>query len=276
MASDSSDGVDYGKLADKIIDRAMATGMTRREVVSAVAGAGAAGTAVALASNRASAQDSLVIDGIDQIGRDGDRVQTLYVDNIDNYTSSETFDSVTVSNNLDAGSISTESASIGTVDGNGGTYRLIDRVNPGSTLTQFTGLSGDTMYRLFYNIRTVDPGETAFVRLNGDGATTGDYLYWDASATKQPDQNEFLLAEVTGSTAIAGWLTVTNSRLGQANRTGIRNDIMTEGNLDRVVDFGREGGRDATDGLSSIDIYIDAGGFDESLSVIELWERDYS
>jgi len=113
MASDSSDGVDYGKLADEIIDRAITTGMTRREVVSAIAGAGAAGTAVALASNRASAQDSLVIDGIDQIGRDGDRVQTLYVDNINNYTSSETFDSVTVNNNLDAGSINTGDLTVG-------------------------------------------------------------------------------------------------------------------------------------------------------------------
>ena len=107
MASDSSDGIDYEKLANEVIDRAMASGMTRREVVSAVAGAGAAGAAVMLASDRATAQDSLVIDGIDQIGRDGDRVQTLYVEDINNYTSNETFDSVTVNNSLDAGSVST-------------------------------------------------------------------------------------------------------------------------------------------------------------------------
>jgi len=116
MTADSSDGIDYNKLADKIIDRAVATGMTRREVVSAVAGAGAAGTAIGLMSNRASAQDNLVIDGIDQIGRDSDRVQTLYVENIDNYTSSETFDSVTVNNSLDAGSISTEQTRVDLLD----------------------------------------------------------------------------------------------------------------------------------------------------------------
>lgn len=100
MASDSSDGINYEKLADEIIDRAMASGMTRREIVSAVAGAGAAGAAVVFASDRASAQNTLVIDGIDQIGRDNDRVSTLYVDEINNFSSSQTFDSLIAANSF--------------------------------------------------------------------------------------------------------------------------------------------------------------------------------
>jgi hypothetical protein len=83
--------------------------MTRRALIAAggVAGGGVLGTL--FGCQRASAQtDPLVLRNVDQLGTSSNPVQDLYVENLTNYSSSETFDDLTVNNRIDAGSASVE------------------------------------------------------------------------------------------------------------------------------------------------------------------------
>lgn len=166
-------------------------------------------------------------------------------------------------------------ARFGTVSSQGDVFRLIGRETPGSDTgsIQFTGLSNDVEYRLWVS-SSVSGGTNVFVRMNGDGATTGNYDYWDASGTKQTGQNEFLVMSSSGAAAFANIITFANTDFSNTNRIGLNNRLLP-GTVSAISDFGREGGRDTAENLNSIELQT-GGSFNGGRTVVELWERDYS
>jgi len=176
---------------------------------------------------------------------------------------------------LDATTLNTERSRIGTVDNKGKTYRLIDRRAPssGTTTVQFSSLNNNTEYKIYLNCGMSTNGADIYLRLNGDGSSTGNYDYWDASGTEQTGQNEFLLASFTNGANMETNIHVDNASLGGNGHSGIRNRIMPSF-TSRISDFGREGGRVVSEALSSVELTFQDGINDSS--VIELWERDYA
>lgn len=168
-------------------------------------------------------------------------------------------------------------AQVGKVSNKGDLWRLVDRKTPsdGTSEVQFTDLSDDVEYKIFYTLMIDSSGnnESLIARLNNDGSSTGNYTFWDSSGTKQTSQNEMLLAEVSNNAGVAGNLNLTDVRYGNGVRQGFNNKLMPSDALGRVSDFGREGARHNSEGINSIEI-LATNGMEEA--VIELWERDYS
>lgn len=244
--------------------------MTRRALIAAggVAGGGVLGTL--FGSQRASAQtDPLVLRNVDQLGTSSNPVQDLYVENLTNYSSSETFDDLTVNNGADVGSLSAESANIG----GGDVFRRVSRKTPssGTATIQFSGLNDDVEYRLFYSTST---GGDIFLRFNGDGASTGNYVYWDESGTRQSGQNEVLLTAISATTAVGGAVTIGTPWYTNTAERIAANHRLLPGNPGRTDGFGREGARDTQESLTSIEI-ITSDSMIGGDTVVELWERDY-
>jgi len=204
---------------------------------------------------------------------DDDHTQYLLVDGSRNMSGSLDMGSNAITN---ASSVNTDEARIGTVPGEGDVFRLIGRETPSSDTgeIQFTGLSSDAMYKIVYSADVTTAGSKVLLRLNGDGATTGNYFYWDASATKQTGENEFLLYQLNDSNRIAGRVFVTDSQISDGRRTGINHQPLPGGIPSRFTDFGREGGDDNLQSLSSIEI-IAEDNFNANETIVELWERAY-
>lgn len=183
-----------------------------------------------------------------------------------------TANNITVSSQTDTGSLSTDSASVG----GGEIFKRVDRRTPSTSTTevQFSGLSSTSEYRVFYSSLILNASDV-YMRANGDGSSTGDYAYWDSSATLQTGQNEFLLATVSNGAEISGAISVNNARFASDGRIGISHEIQPPF-PSRISDFAREGGREpsAAEPLSSIELIAD-DGFTADETVIELWKRDY-
>lgn len=104
--------LDYDKLAEALLGKLKAMGLSRREVIAALGGAGAAGAGIMLGSDQASAQ---TIDGIvyaDQLGTNERPVKKLVVENQENFNETESFSDLTVSNLADIASASIDDATI--------------------------------------------------------------------------------------------------------------------------------------------------------------------
>ena len=223
---------------------------SRRRVLQAgglLAGGGVLG---ALTADRASA------DVVGQVGTQQDRVDVF-------------------GGTVDANSVNTKSAAIGSVDGSGETFRLTERRTPSSDTgqIQFSGLSDDVEYRIFYNTFIQGANDSAFLRVNGDGPSTGNYLYRDATATEQTNQDEFLLATVSNNSEFAGVITLTDLRYNTSTQPALNHRILPSAD-GRITDFGRGGAADSGS-ITSVELLADTA-FGGGETVVELWERDYS
>ena len=107
-----TDDIDYEKLADQMIAKLREMGLSRREMLAAMTGAGAAGLGVATLAGQAQAQTISGIIKADQIGTSSDPVQELYVDNQTNFSESETFDDITVNNTASVGTLDTDDGEV--------------------------------------------------------------------------------------------------------------------------------------------------------------------
>jgi len=92
------DGIDYEKLAESMISRLQSMGLSRREMLAGLAGAGAGGIGLLSATGGASAQTTGIIYA-DQIGDSNEPVNELYVDTQQNFNTSEDFGSLSVTGN---------------------------------------------------------------------------------------------------------------------------------------------------------------------------------
>ena len=173
-------------------------------------------------------------------------------------------------------SLTTEKASITTVDGQGQVYRLIEREKPSSATDQiqFTGLSAERSYRLFI-ATAISGGGTCALRLNGDGASTGNYWYNNESVTRQTGQNHFLIATLSSGDAFNSSVDFGELRIGGGQSQGFNHRIFPS-RSGRLPGFGREGAREVFDGISSVEIVTPSGDLSGGATVVELWERDYS
>jgi len=179
------------------------------------------------------------------------------------------------SQTVDANSINTVRQSIGTVDGQGDVSRLVERQTPSTDVSQiqFSGLDNDNVYHLFLSTNLLSAQDVT-LRLNGDGGGTGNYGFFDANGTYQPDEDEFLIVSSTNAAGVSCDISIEKVRLGSGGQHGINNRLRG-GYISRIGGFGREGGRILSDDLTSIEINT-TGSFEEGLTVAELWARDYS
>ena len=252
-------------------DQTASTDVSRRRMLQ---GAGLLGLGGVLGGSAAYSQPAQAevangtLKGIGQIGTPDERVGDLYVDNVDSFTESASFESV-----------STES--LANEDGNPDRrFNRIERItsddiNDSTAQIEFDNLSIDKEYRIFYSLFFDNDG-TLLIRINGDGDSTGNYGYYDGSSTAQNNQDEFLLYEMNDGTNIGGEVLLTDIRLGLPRQTMINHRAM--GPRSAIDDFGREGLRDSgNDGLGSIEIIAEGNGeISDADPIFELWERDYS
>lgn len=167
-------------------------------------------------------------------------------------------------------------ASIGTVDGQGKTFRLVDRATAfSSNEVSFTGLSSDTEYRLFYTLfHGATSAEDLILRFNGDGATTGNYSYWDETGTKQTGENHIQLVDFGNQTSVSGAVVFSEQRFGNdGHPTGANHQFEGARDISRINGFATVGQREVTEALSSVQLRA-AGG--ATNPVVELWERDFA
>lgn len=92
----TDDKIDYDKLADAMLAKLRQMDVSRREMLAALGGGGAASLGMLLGTNSAAAQSD-PIDGVlkaDQIGTTSDPVKKLVVENQVNYNQTESFESI--------------------------------------------------------------------------------------------------------------------------------------------------------------------------------------
>jgi hypothetical protein len=151
-----------------------------------------------------------------------------------------------------------------------------DLLSSDESTIQFTDLSPQTEYKLFFSgiINHTTGTEQCYVRFNGDGATTGNYDYFDQSGTKQLQENQIPIIEF--SDALRVWFTVSITTAevdGGGKVTASLSDLG--GFVENIDLYSDAGGRRPTGGLSSLALSADSD-FAGGNSVVELWERDYS
>jgi hypothetical protein len=129
--TDNSD-IDYDKLADSIISRLQSLGVSRRDMLTVLAGGGAGALAMGAASP-ASAQQINGIIKADQLGTSSEPVQQLYVQNETTYENSEAIGTLTVDtlNSADVSDTQTAERALET-DGSG-------NLNPVAAVTDGDG-----------------------------------------------------------------------------------------------------------------------------------------
>ena len=109
----TDNNIDYEKLADAMIGKLREMNLSRREMLAALTGAGAAGLGVAQLAGQAQAQSITGIVKADQLGTSSEPVQELYVQNQTNFNETETFDDLTVNNSATVDTLSADELSIG-------------------------------------------------------------------------------------------------------------------------------------------------------------------
>lgn len=179
------------------------------------------------------------------------------------------------SQNID--SLTAGEASIGTVSGQGSVFRLVGRQTPGSDTgtIQFTGLSNDRLYRVFYNGVSLGGAGTITARFNGDGGSTGNYEWWDESGTETTGANSIELVDTSDGTAVAGLITFTQGQFGADYRFGLNHQPIPSTLDGRYAGFAVAGTRTVAEALNSIEL-INSNDWGGGATVVELWERDYA
>lgn len=130
----------------------------------------------------------------------------------------------------------------------------LDSVTSSSTsFSLSTGESGPREYALRYEFLTDSATGDCFIRLNGDGATTGNYSYFDESGAGTTGANEFPICTTSGGfVGVSGWVYIRqNGPLGR-----IYLDNRFSGRVGRVSSYGDNGDWGGSGDLSSVEITL--------------------
>lgn len=140
----------------------------------------------------------------------------------------------------------------------------VGTASPSSGSMTVSSISGYDLYVVEYTAYLEGTGDL-FMRLNGDGSSTGNYGYWDESGTKSNGQNEYVLANMDQDFGYAtGTLLIEDIGVGMPIQT-----LGFGGRLNRVTTWAAGGDRGVDETLSQVDISFGGTSFRDGRMVVK-------